>query len=123
MLFKMRCTRAIILFIVIFLPFIRPSAAEEPGEDYHCRGAKKDFFTAPGDDGLVFPGRRGSIKFSFKMPKPSGLTRIFIAGESAAALMDSGEGFFEEQNEVINCGMGGVREPPYNRRFPRDTGP
>lgn len=86
-------------------------------ETYMCSETAKPFFkTAHSPAGpLVTPGRQNALAFSFLMPKPAGAKRIFVIGESAAALLarpgkDTFSGTLASliggHVEVINCGMG-----------------
>lgn len=86
-------------------------------ESYMCAETARPFFKqAPLPAGaLVLPGRQGAQPFSFLMPKPGGLRRVFVIGESAAGLLARpGKGSFAEvfsaaaggPVEFVNCGMG-----------------
>lgn len=87
-------------------------------ETYMCSETAKPYFkTTPSPEGLlVTPGRQSALGFSFLMPKPEGVKRVLVIGESAAALLarpgkDAFAGIFASLTsgrvEVINCGMGG----------------
>jgi len=87
---------------------------------YMCRDTQKPFFSRqPAGTGgyIVLPNRSGvsGEGFKFLMPKPKGVKRIFVAGESAAGLLaDAGKRSFTAvireamgaNTEIINCGMG-----------------
>ncbi|HAM36983.1 MAG TPA: hypothetical protein DEB40_07120 [Elusimicrobia bacterium] len=76
-----------------------------------CEDVKKPFFLVSCDKAggcMARPNRRTSLARSFSLPKPAGVKRIFIVGESAASIL----GVRDEMTggsrglEVINCGMG-----------------
>lgn len=84
---------------------------------YMCSETARPFFTASPSAGgpLVTPGRPGAPAFSFRMPKPAGVKRVFVIGESAAGLLARpGRDSFSEvfsaaaggRVEIVNCGMG-----------------
>jgi tetratricopeptide (TPR) repeat protein len=78
-------------------------AADKPSA-YFCEDVKQPFFRVSAD-GLVTPARPGSTAAAFRMPKPEGVTRVFVAGESAAMILSDGPA--RPGLEIINCGMGG----------------
>lgn len=71
---------------------------------YFCDDIKRPFFSAA-PDGRRRAARTGAIASDFAMPKPAGMKRVFLIGESAAAIM--GQPQAGADTEVINCGMGG----------------
>lgn len=75
-----------------------------------CEEAFGPFFseTAPGS-GRYRAVRRMALAEEFSMPKPAGVRRVFILGESVAEILGSGRQYFPpgEGVELINCGMGG----------------
>ncbi len=81
-------------------------------EDYFCNEVKKPFFKEGGESEqgtLIVPGRSQGRDFSFIMPKPKGVKRIFIVGESVAGLMYWQIPLVKKSiknAEIINCGMG-----------------
>ncbi len=81
-----------------------PAFAEDKPSAYFCEDVKKPFFQRSAS-GLVTPVRPGSVAAPFHMPKPPGVTRIFVAGESAAMILATGPA--RPGLEIINCGMGG----------------
>jgi len=99
----MKFAAALCLSVLLFLP-----AAAGWQEDSLCRDIKKPFFrSAAMRDGRkeVLPARAGSAAAAFVMPKPAGVKRIFVVGESAAQLLGTSGG--GGGTEIINCGMGG----------------
>jgi len=97
-------------------------------DDYYCDEVKKPFFAeVPGEKGRFVPQRKDSLPDSFLMPKPAGTKRVFVIGESVAALLRPGKELPGKNNpgknflnkllsagagenagiEIINCGMGG----------------
>ena len=104
-------------------------AGGNPGlDDYFCNEVKKPFFAeAAGEKGRFIPQRKEAQPDSFLMPKPAGTKRVFIVGESVAALLGSGNNLSGKLTrgqkllkkllgsaagpgatiEIINCGMGG----------------
>ncbi len=109
----------------------RAHAAEPDArlQNYYCEETKKPFFAeAAGEKGRFTPQRTDAQPDSFLMPKPAGTKRVFIIGESVAALLGPGKelsgkrtagkklldklfgnGAAEDNSgiEIINCGMGG----------------
>jgi Tfp pilus assembly protein PilF len=81
-----------------------PALAEDKPSAYFCEDVKQPFFQR-GSGGLVTPARPGSSAAAFRMPKPPGVTRVFVAGESAAMILADGPA--RPGLEIINCGMGG----------------
>ncbi|OGR95562.1 MAG: hypothetical protein A2016_08990 [Elusimicrobia bacterium GWF2_62_30] len=98
-------------------------AARDDGQaGYYCGDIKKPFFaeTAKGEFAAQ---RKLAMPEKFTMPKPAGVKRVFVLGESVAALLDRGvcalsscadlpweKGADAVDNsgfEIINCGMGG----------------
>jgi tetratricopeptide (TPR) repeat protein len=86
---------------------------------YFCQDVKKTFFVSSGTSGgfkVMVNSRPGSLAAAFRMPKPAGTVRVFVIGESAAALLGSGPGMPLRSAldgmlpgravEVINAGMG-----------------
>lgn len=98
-----------------------PAGALTPGEleQYYCRDIKEPFYspagTTPAGASLV-NARKGSLPAAFQVPKPAGTLRIFVAGESVAALLGGGPDseltaalaaqYPGRAVEVINAGMG-----------------
>lgn len=95
-------------------------------DDYYCEEVKKPFFAAAaGEKGRFVPQRKEAQPDTFLMPKPEGTKRVFIVGESVAALLGSGNDLSVKmtrgqkllkkllgtaavsKTEIINCGMGG----------------
>lgn len=95
-------------------------------EDYYCDEVKKPFFAeAAREKGRFIPQRKEAQPDSFFMPKPEGTKRVFVVGESVAALLGSGNDLSGKmtrgqkllkkllgtaavaKTEIINCGMGG----------------
>ncbi len=106
-----------LLMAILFLSIVFYSASfainSEEMDDYFCNEIKKPFFKVSGKNEageIIVPGRSQGRDFNFMMPKPVGKKRIFIVGESVAALMYwPGCSFVNEfisNPEVINCGMG-----------------
>lgn len=89
-------------------------ALPEDIRDYYCGDAGKPFFaeTAPGS-GKYRAARRLALEEEFQMPKPPGTKRVFVVGESVAAILGAGRYWSGKgaagggKVEVINCGMGG----------------
>lgn len=83
-------------------------AGEKPRQEAaFCEDVKEPFFREISlRDGRrqVLPGRPGAAAAPFFMPKPAGRKRVFVVGESAAALLGAPE---LPGAEIINCGMGG----------------
>lgn len=97
--------------------------------DYYCEETKKPFFAeTPGEKGRFAPQRTDAQPDTFLMPKPAGRKRVFVIGESVAALLGPGQALAgdriigkklldklrgagtAEDNagiEIVNCGMGG----------------
>ena len=92
-----------------------------------CEEVNKPFFaeTVKGS-GRYSPQRERAQPAAFIMPKPAGIKRVFVVGESVAAMLDRGEmalygGWLghrlsaagilprnaNDSIEIINCGMGG----------------
>lgn len=117
----MKFTR-LILFSALYAA-ASTATAGEVGGDYFCGDIKKPFFRAeagPGGTARVTPGRPRAVPFEFSSPKPAGAARVFIVGESAAALLGRGEdrlleflgaSFPGKKPELVNCGM-----PAYESR-------
>lgn len=115
------------LFSAALCPPPAFSAAKDAGlDDYYCNEVKKPFFAeAAGGKGRFVPQRRDAQPDTFLMPKPEGTKRVFIVGESVAALLGSGNDLSGKmtrgqkllkkllgtpaaaKTEIINCGMGG----------------
>ncbi len=98
-----------------------PAAALTPGEmeEYFCRQVREPFFSPAGPAAggtLLRNSRPGSLAAEFVLPKPPGALRVFVVGESAAALLGGGSNselaaalslvYPGRQVELINCGMG-----------------
>lgn len=106
------------------------SAGQDAGmDDYYCNEIKKPFFAeSAGEKGRFVLQRKDAQPDSFLMPKPAGTKRVFVAGESVAALLGPGMALSGNKNtakrfpekalgrsstgdntgiEIINCGMGG----------------
>ena len=117
----MKFTR-LILFSALYATAY-PAAAGEVGLDYFCGDIKKPFFlteAGPGGTSRMVPGRPRAVPFEFDSPKPAATARVFIVGESAAALLGRGEdrlleflgnAFTGKNPELVNCGM-----PAYESR-------
>lgn len=99
--------------------------ADTGQRSYFCEDIRKPFFaeTAPGS-GLYAAARPQAMPEKFRMPKPAGTRRVFVIGESVAAILDQGSyalepaglsGWFRSvlpggaaaPPEILNCGMGG----------------
>lgn len=112
--------------------FCRLAAANDADQSkYYCDDIKKDFFASPpGGIGKFTTQRPQANPGSFVMPKPAGVKRVFVIGESVAALLGSSKEISVNGNlvaeplwrkimksgikgspgpafEIINCGMGG----------------
>jgi tetratricopeptide (TPR) repeat protein len=95
---------------------------------YLCEDIKKPFFSSVGK-GVFCARRTGAISEKFSMPKPDGVKRVFVLGESAAGILGSNENILKDKAgggwlrsiipgsifgaggehtglEIINCGMG-----------------
>lgn len=99
-------------FFLLLTAFI-PSAGAQGADQSPvlCEDIKKPFFTVScGDNGLCVAerARRESQAASFWLPKPAGVKRIFVVGESVASLLRTPEdaGLKNGKLEVINCGVG-----------------
>jgi tetratricopeptide (TPR) repeat protein len=104
-------TRLAFIFLGL-LAAARPAPAYDAGQAaVLCEDIKKPFFTLDCSNGacLAFPGRRESQAAVFRTPKPAGVRRIFILGESAATLLLGGPAYGAPLPgfEIINCGVGG----------------
>ena len=113
--------QALTLSLILSCRLAAADGADQSG--YFCEDIKKPFFAAvPGRGGLFSPQRPAALPDSFYMPKPGGLKRVFILGESVAAIL--GQVKTSAANtalldgpasasaaggvvEIINCGMGG----------------
>ena len=106
-------------------------AADQSG--YYCEDIKKPFFARSASGGEFTAQRPMAQPEKFSMPKPAGVKRVFVVGESVAAILGSGREvtrtgtargtlgswLSEEMSktgllkgaaspfEIINCGMGG----------------
>jgi tetratricopeptide (TPR) repeat protein len=94
-------------------------AAEEDGDASAelCEDLGKPFFSfsdLPAGGSAVTQGRRLGLPFSFLSPKPAGIYRVFVIGESAAALLGAEKEYErilarrlgKPRVELVNCGMG-----------------
>ena len=113
-----------------FCPGRAPAAEPDARlQNYYCEETKKPFFAeAAGEKGRFMPQRTDAQPDSFLMPKPAGTKRVFIIGESVAALLGPGKALSGKTTlkekilgklsgygaagdnsgiEIINCGMGG----------------
>lgn len=77
-----------------------------------CADLEKPFFSVvcAGDGACrAVPQRRESSAREFAVPKPAGVKRVFVLGESVATLLDTVDRLKVRVPglEVINCGMGG----------------
>ncbi|HNT98790.1 MAG TPA: hypothetical protein PKK31_11045, partial [Elusimicrobiales bacterium] len=81
---------------LLFLSLLLPAGLAAEEEDYAdasaelCEDLGKPFFsfsTLPAGGSAVTQGRRLGLPFSFLSPKPAGVYRVFVIGESAAALL------------------------------------
>lgn len=104
---------------VLFSVLPRPAFAGEAGlEKVLCGDVKKTFFAvacAAGGACRAQPQRGGSGAAAFSVPKPAGVKRVFLVGESVAQLLGtpgSGSG-----TEIVNCGMGGYESSRLNDVF------
>ena len=118
----------LLLLLALAPAYCAPAAAvrADPQRAYFCEDIDKPFFaeTSPG----VFRSQRPqSMPVQFRLPKPAGIKRVFVLGESVAALLDRGEIALHGKKwsmldslglgglaapgagglEIINCGMGG----------------
>ena len=63
-------------------------SADQSG--YYCEDIKKPFF-APDASGREYTAQRPMAQpEKFSMPKPAGVKRVFVVGESVAAILGSG---------------------------------
>jgi tetratricopeptide (TPR) repeat protein len=85
--------------------------AGDARRSYFCEDVKKPFFSLACADGacLAAPDRRENQAIVFRMPKPPGSRRVFVVGESAASILNSGSSLraVSPGLEIVNCGMGG----------------
>ncbi|MEA3306796.1 MAG: hypothetical protein U9Q34_03325, partial [Elusimicrobiota bacterium] len=101
---------AVFLYIVFYGGLF--SYDNKKMDDYFCNEIKKPFFKIGGknkDGAIIIPGRSQGRDFSFIMPKPKGVKRIFIIGESVAGLMYWQIPLVKDSiknPEIVNCGMG-----------------
>ncbi|HNW43202.1 MAG TPA: tetratricopeptide repeat protein [Elusimicrobiales bacterium] len=115
--------KLIATFLYLALPcafcFSRPAAAGDGNQnDYFCEDIKKPFFApSPVWKGTFSAQRPAAIAAKFSMPKPAGVKRVFVTGESVAQLLGADEWGDRFRRgaapdgagglEIINCGMGG----------------
>ncbi|MBI4352208.1 MAG: hypothetical protein HY550_12300 [Elusimicrobia bacterium] len=98
------------LLAALLSPAGLPAAGQDPRlRSYYCDEVKKPFFSGPADGkGLYTARRTAAMPESFLMPKPAGARRVFVIGESVAALLGPGkDAAYTGGVEIINCGMGG----------------
>ncbi len=87
--------------------------AQVPEQDaVLCADLEKPFFSVVcAKDGScrAVPQRRQSSAVEFSVPKPAGVKRVFVLGESVAGLLSTVDALNVRVPglEVINCGMGG----------------
>ncbi|HCC46667.1 MAG TPA: hypothetical protein DEQ38_00890 [Elusimicrobia bacterium] len=108
-------------FLALLAGGLSPAGALTPGEleQYYCKDIKEPFYSAAGTSpagNSLINARKGSLPAAFRMPKPAGTLRIFVAGESVAALLGGGPDseltaalaaqYPGSAVEVINAGMG-----------------
>ncbi|NLI09638.1 MAG: tetratricopeptide repeat protein [Elusimicrobia bacterium] len=110
-------------FLLLF--FIGGLSASSDFNRYYCEDIKKPFFKIEEVNGekRVRPNREGSHYFDFPFNKDKKRRRIFIVGESAAAILYSNNNkpkdqpFFETKDfEIINFGM-----PAYESKRIKDV--
>ncbi len=102
------------IYILVLLG-ISPRAgfAQVPEQDaVLCADLEKPFFSVVcAKDGgcMAIPQRRQSSAVEFAVPKPAGVKRVFVIGESVAGLLSTVDALNVRIPglEVINCGMGG----------------
>lgn len=95
------------LAAVLALSLALPCAAADRADDYYCVDVRGPFY-APAL-GVMRPVRALSASEPFAMPKPAGTRRVFVAGESVAAILGGGEAVEKALPglEIINAGMNG----------------
>jgi len=103
------CIAALFLFAALPWSAMAQSAAQA---SVLCADLQKPFFLVScGKDGKcgAVPQRRESSAQEFSVPKPAGVKRIFVAGESVAQLLHTAAALNLNVSvpEVVNCGMGG----------------
>ncbi len=99
------------LFALLPALLAGPAAAQTENKVL-CDDLKLPFFRVTCDEDKncsAGPGRAESLAREFPVPKTSGLTTLFIFGESAATLLGDGEVLAETAPglKMINCGMSG----------------
>jgi predicted Zn-dependent protease len=103
----MKNKTALAVFCLLLLPAgLSHAVPPDPMEKYFCEDTQRSFFTEK-EPGEFTPRRFPNNARAFKLPKPGGLSRVFLAGESVAAIMGSQEAALSAGVEVLNCGMGG----------------
>ncbi|MCX5785647.1 MAG: tetratricopeptide repeat protein [Elusimicrobia bacterium] len=103
---------AVVAYAFLFCGFC--AAQDSVQKDYFCDDIQKPFFASDGK-GEFCAQRRMSTVDKFSMPKPEGVKRVFVAGESVANILGPGNevlggnisGGGNAGFEIINCGMGG----------------
>jgi len=100
-------TTITIFSLLLLSAGLSQAASPDPMEKYFCEDIRRPFFSETGTGGEFTPRRFPSNARAFKLPKPAGLSRVFLAGESVAAIMGSQEAALGAGVEVVNCGMGG----------------
>jgi hypothetical protein len=111
--------RTVLPLLLLAASTTRPAAQDL--ERYLCEDVRLPFFSAaPQPDGAAScrPVRPNAITVPFRDPKPAGVFRLFVVGESAASILYGGPGgdAFEregrallhpgERLEHVNAGMG-----------------
>lgn len=107
-----------LLFILLFRAHaFAPAASADANNDYFCKEPLTPFFkvkrSLPGGGKIMKSVRSGAIPSQFRLPKPQKLKRVFMLGESVAALLYPprlahaiSSAFPPRKFEVINTGMG-----------------
>lgn len=128
------------LKLLLFSAALPLAAGAVPAQDaqqrYFCEEVRKPFFAARAGSGVYVPQRELAQLARFSMPKPPGVKRAFIVGESVAVLLGAGNTAAARERgvkawlarnfragpapekkpgmEVINCGMGGYESRRIN---------
>ncbi len=95
------------LAALLALSLALPCAAADQADDYYCVDVRGPFY-APAL-GVMRPVRPLSASEPFTITKPAGTKRVFVAGESVAAILGGGEAVEKAVPglEIINAGMNG----------------
>lgn len=94
-----------------------PAGEAARQEAAFCEDVKKPFFREISlRDGRrqLLPARDGSSAAPFLVPKPAGVKRVFVVGESVAQLLGAPA---VPGTEIINCGMGGYNSARVEKVF------